>query len=84
MHFKFPTEEPEWTSDMAASLRQFLNTPVGQIFLQRLFWARPTQPVLPALQGVALDPILRVAYAEQLGGYERALSEMLALTVSPK
>lgn len=79
--FKIPTEAPEWTSDQAAALRQFLNGASGQIFLQRLFWERPD--VAPPSVG-GFDAAQRAACAEQMLGYERAFQTILALTESPK
>jgi ABC-type sulfate transport system substrate-binding protein len=81
---KFPTEEPKWTSDMASALRQFLNTSPGQVFLQRLYWLRPTPPDLPTAHGSTLDLPLRVAHAEAMGGYERAIQDIIRLTESPE
>lgn len=81
---KFPTEEPQWSTDMAAALRQFLNTSPGQVFLQRLYWLRPLPPDLPTAPGSTLDLPLRAAHAEALAGYERALQDILTLTESPK
>lgn len=78
--FKIPTEAPEWTSDQAAALRQFLNGASGQIFLQRLFWERPE--VASPFTGTH-DPVQRAACAEQLLGYERAIQTILTLTQSP-
>ena len=76
---KIPTEQPNWTSDMAAALRQFLNTTPGQVFLQQLYWLRPAPPTLPSTH----DPVdlgTRALHAEQLAGYERAIQDILALT----
>jgi hypothetical protein len=80
--FKIPTETPSWSSDQAAALRQFLNTPSGQIFLQRMFWLRPG--VSTITPGVPVDTARRMAEADVQAGYELALQEMINLTVSPE
>jgi hypothetical protein len=80
--FKIPTETPTWSSDQAAALRQFLNTPSGQIFLQRMFWLRPG--VSTITPGVPVDTARRMAEADVQAGYELALQEMINLTVSPE
>lgn len=80
--FKIPTETPTWSSDQAAALRQFLNTPSGQIFLQRMFWLRPG--VSTITPGVPVDTSRRMAEADVQAGYELALQEMINLTVSPE
>lgn len=80
--FKIPTETPTWSSDQAAALRQFLNTPSGQIFLQRMFWLRPG--VSTMTPGVPVDTARRMAEADVQAGYELALQEMINLTVSPE
>jgi hypothetical protein len=80
--FKIPTETPTWSSDQAAALRQFLNTPSGQTFLQRMFWMRPS--VSTITPGVPVDPDRRIAEADVQAGYELALQEMINLTVSPE
>jgi hypothetical protein len=79
--FKISTEEPKWSSDQAAALRQFLNGSSGQVFLQRLFWMRPT--IASPENNRDFEPEKRMAQADQLIGYEIALSEIVALTVSP-
>lgn len=79
---KIPTEQPKWTSDMAAALRQFLNTTPGQTFLQQMYWLRPVPPMLPATHQ-PIDPTTRIAHADQLFGYERAIQDILALTSEP-
>lgn len=80
---KIPTEEPVWTTDAAASLRLFLNSNAGQVLLQRLYWQRPTLPDLPTAPAAVLDASLRSAQAEAMGGYERALQDIIQLTVPP-
>lgn len=80
--FKIPTETPAWSSDQAAALRQFLNTPSGQIFLQRMFWMRPG--VSTITPGTPVDTARRMAEADVQAGYELALQEMINLTVSPE
>lgn len=80
--FKIPTETPAWSSDQAAALRQFLNTPSGQIFLQRMFWMRPgVSTITPS---APVDTARRMAEADVQAGYELALQEMINLTVSPE
>lgn len=80
--FKITTEEPVWSSDQAAALRQFLNTPSGQTFLQRMLWLRPgVSTITPS---VPFDPDRRIAEADVQAGYELALQEMINLTVSPE
>jgi hypothetical protein len=80
--FKITTEEPVWSSDQAAALRQFLNTPSGQTFLQRMLWLRPG--VSTITPGGPFDPDRRIAEADVQAGYELALQEMINLTVSPE
>lgn len=80
--FKIPTETPVWSSDQAAALRQFLNTPSGQTFLQRMFWMRPG--VSTITPGAPVDTARRMAEADVQAGYELALQEMINLTVSPE
>lgn len=79
---KITTEAPQWSSDQAAALRQFLNTPSGQQFLQQLFWLRPT--VSPLVPGVNMGKSRRMAEAEIQAGYERAIQQIIDLTVSPE
>lgn len=79
---KIPTETPKWTSDMAAALRQFLNTTPGQVFLQQMYWLRPAPPPLPSNHD-PIDPSTRLSHADQLFGYERAIQDILALTSEP-
>lgn len=76
---KIPTEQPKWSSDMAAALRQFLNTTPGQVFLQQLYWLRPTPPPLPS-NNDPVDLATRSLHSEQQAGYERAIQDILALT----
>lgn len=79
---KITTETPQWSSDQAAALRQFLNTPSGQQFLQQLFWFRPT--VTPIVPGQIVDVPRRMAEADVQAGYERAIQQIIDLTVSPE
>ena len=80
--FKIPTEEPKWSPDQAAALRQFLNGANGQAFLQRLFWLRP-KLVAPSAQ-IPYDVNARLGTAERQAGYEEAIDDALLLTVSPE
>lgn len=78
MSFKITTEAPEWSGDQAAALRQFLNTPSGQTFLQRLFWFRPS--VTPPSETQPGDAGRRTAEADVLCGYELAIREIISHT----
>lgn len=80
--FKIPTEEPKWSSDQAAALRQFLNGANGQAFLQRLYWMRPKLGT-PSSQ-IPYDVNARLGTAERQAGYEEAIDDALTLTVSPE
>jgi len=82
--FQISTDEPIWTADQAATLRQFFNTPTGQLFLRTVFYRRPTVSPLPSGPAATIDPARRAAESEQLAGYERAFQELLSLTIPPK
>jgi hypothetical protein len=84
MMLKITTEEPTWSADQAGAVRQFFNTLPGQILLQRLFWFRPVPGALPSGPDAKIDPTLRIAQAEQLAGYEKAIATIIEHTVSPK
>lgn len=83
MSFKIPTEEPAWSADHAAALRQFLNGTTGQVLLQRMHWMRPLGP-LAISEVTEFNPAKRTAASDQLIGYDIAIQELIAHTVSPK
>jgi hypothetical protein len=80
--FRIATEPVGWSADQAAALRQFLSTPSGQIFLQRMFQDRPAAAALPP-PGISMDPERAKAEANRLLGYEDAIQNIIHLTVSP-
>lgn len=82
MNLKYSTEEPAWSADHAAALRQFLGGTTGQTLLARLHWSRPT-PSTPHDVNVPFDPERRRAMADHLSGFESAIAEILQHTVSP-
>lgn len=82
MKYKFPTEEPAWSADHAAALRQFLNGTTGQVLLQRLQFFRPTAP-LAISESSEFNSAKRTAAADQMIGYDIAMNELISMTVSP-
>lgn len=76
--FKISTEQPEWSGDQAAALRQFLNSPAGQVFLQRLFWFRPS--VTSPTSTAPFDADRRISEADVQAGYELAIEEIIKHT----
>lgn len=81
MSFRIATEPVQWSADQAAALRQFLSTPSGQAFLQRMFEDRPIASLPP--MGTPVDAVRRSVEAENLLGYEKAMQNIINLTVSP-
>lgn len=80
----FPTEAPDWSSDMAAALRQFLNTPSGQQMLRTLAWYRPTITPLPASPDADINLDRRRVESDIFAGYEQCLQSIIQLTQSEK
>lgn len=80
MNLPFPTEPPPWTSDMAAALRQFLNTPSGQNMLRYLAWYRPSITPLPSAPEAEVNIDRRRIEADMFSGYEQCLQSIIQLT----
>jgi len=74
-----PITVPHWGAEQAASLRSFLGTTTGALFLARLMYHRPSPPALPVV-AAEYNAALRTAYAERLLGYEQAIQDTIALT----
>lgn len=84
MNLPFPTEAPQWSSDMAAALRQFLNTPAGQNMLRYLAWYRPSPTPLPSAPEAEINIERRRVEADMFAGYEQCLQTIIQLTQSDK
>ena len=70
----FVREPSKWNNDAAALLKQFLSTSTGRLFLLHLDYLRPNLSSSCVAEEVALK-------AKVVEGYERAVSNVLALSM---
>lgn len=66
--------EPEWNSEDASLLREFLRTPTGVRMLQTLSYRRP------AFMQATAHPHKSFASSREVHGYEQAVKTLLGLT----
>lgn len=69
-------EPPQWNKDAAALLRQFIETPTGQLFLAQIAFRRPNLLSSTDINAVALR-------AASVHGFEHALQTILSLIEPP-
>ena len=67
--------EPYWTASEQSVLLEFLQTVVGQRFLQSMLWRRP-------LVSNRLDRDVRIMQSDTLAGYDEAFTTILHLAES--
>lgn len=68
---------PGWNADAAALLKQFLDSPVGGVFLAHLASHRPSFHPTTDLNSVALQ-------AKEIAGFERAINTIIQLSEPPE